>query len=292
MDRKFKIVTDVTADLNPERAEEMGIYVIPMEFFLNGKAFLNTCDEKQMSLREFYNALRSGQMSKTSQINVASYIEHFEPFAKSGYDILYIAFSSGLSGTLQSAKIAADTLMEQYPDCRIVCVDSLCASNGEGLLVCKAVKKANEGLNLSELSDWIINNRKHLCHWFTVNDLNYLKRGGRISASVAFVGSALHVKPVLHVDNDGHLINMSKAHGRKNSLSALAKEMEKTFIEGENEEIFIGHGDCFEDACVLRDMVQERFPTIKKISIDNIGPVIGSHAGPGVIALYFWGTER
>lgn len=289
--RDYVIITDSTTDLTQELINELDITVIPMEFNIDGKGYLNYSDERDISYKEFYDFLRNGKNSTTSLINTATFTELFEPILEDGKDILYIAFSSGLSGTYNSSCIAAQMLSEKYTDSKIYTVDSLSASMGEGLLVYHAVNKKKEGMNIDELKDWVENNKLNLCHWFTVDDLHHLKRGGRLSSAAAIVGTMLNIKPVLNVDNEGHLIPVEKVRGRKLSITAMLKMMEKTAINPEEQTIFISHGDCLEEAEFLANLVKEKL-NVKDIKMNYIGPVIGSHSGPGTIALFFLGTER
>ena len=214
-----------------------------------------------------------------------------QPELEAGKDVLVLAFSSGLSTTYQSAMIAASELAEKFPQRKIRVVDSLCASLGQGLLLWHLCKKRDEGFSLEAAADWAEENKQHLCHWFTVDDLMYLKRGGRVSAATALVGTMLAIKPVLHVDNEGRLINVGKSRGRKASLMALVDQMEKTAIDPKNQTIFISHGDCEADVQIVADEIRKRFGT-ETIHINYVGPVIGSHTGAGVVALFFLGNER
>lgn len=289
--KNYVIVTDSTTDLPENIVESLGIKVIPLSFEIEGKSYKDHPDANELSNHDFYERLRKGDKSVTSLVNTEQFIEFFEPILKDGFDILYIAFSSGLSGTYNSSLLAIDELMEQYTDSRIISIDSKAASVGEGLLVYSAAKKKEEGLNLDELNEWVLNNLLKVCHWFTVDDLNHLKRGGRVSSFSATVGTALNVKPILHVDNEGHLIPMSKVRGRKKSLYALLDHMIETVTNPEEQVIFIGHGDSKEDAEFLAQIIREKF-NVKDIIISCIGPVIGTHSGPGTIALFFFGTER
>lgn len=203
--------------------------------------------------------------------------------------MLILAFSSGLSTTCQSARLSAQELSEKYPERKVYAVDTLCASLGQGLLVWHAVQEKNKGKSIEAVREWVEENKLRLCHWFTVDDLHFLKRGGRISAATAVVGSMLSIKPVLHVDDEGHLINVGKARGRGASLTALVDKMEETAIDVDT--VFISHGDCLADAEKVKDMVEERFGT-REIVINHVGPVIGAHSGPGTLALFFLGTQR
>lgn len=289
--RDYCIVTDSTCDLPANIVTDLGITVIPMEFQLDGTTYLNYPDGRDYDFHAFYDALRAGKASTTSQVNYQTFLDTFTPILESGRDILYLAFSSGLSGTYNGSVIAANDLMEKYPGSKVISVDTLSASVGEGLLVYAAAKKREEGLSLDELAQWVTDNRLHLCHWFTVDDLNHLKRGGRISPAVAIIGTALGIKPVMHVDDEGHLIPVSKVRGRRKSLDALVEHMAETCDKPESQTIFIGHGDSKEDAEYVAKLVRQKFK-VKNIILNYIGPVIGSHSGPGTLALFFFGTHR
>lgn len=289
--RDYCIVTDSTCDLPANIVTDLGITVIPMEFQLDGTTYLNYPDGRDYDFHAFYDALRAGKASTTSQVNYQTFLDTFTPILESGRDILYLAFSSGLSGTYNGSVIAANDLMEKYPGSKVISVDTLAASVGEGLLVYTAAKKREEGLSLDELAQWVTDNRLHLCHWFTVDDLNHLKRGGRVSPAVAIIGTALGIKPVMHVDDEGHLIPVSKVRGRRKSLDALVEHMAETCDKPENQTIFIGHGDSKEDAEYVAKLVRQKFK-VKNIILNYIGPVIGSHSGPGTLALFFFGTHR
>ena len=289
--RDYCIVTDSTCDLPANIVTDLGITVIPMEFQLDGTTYLNYPDGRDYDFHAFYDALRAGKASTTSQVNYQTFLDTFTPILESGRDILYLAFSSGLSGTYNGSVIAANDLMEKYPGSKVISVDTLAASVGEGLLVYTAAKKREEGLSLDELAQWVTDNRLHLCHWFTVDDLNHLKRGGRISPAVAIIGTALGIKPVMHVDDEGHLIPVSKVRGRRKSLDALVEHMAETCDKPESQTVFIGHGDSKEDAEYVAKLVRQKFK-VKNIILNYIGPVIGSHSGPGTLALFFFGTHR
>lgn len=288
---EYVIVTDSAADLSDEMVKELGVEVLPLSFLVGDKSYYNYPDNREMDLRQFYRHLREGGMATTSAVNVSQYTACLEPLLQAGKDVLVLAFSSGLSTTYQSSAIAVNDLKEQYPDRKIFTVDTLCASLGEGLLVWYAAQKKKAGASIEEVRDWAEENKLHLCHWFTVDDLHFLKRGGRVSAATAVVGTMLAIKPVLHVDNEGHLINMAKARGRAGSLKALVDHMAQTATHPEDQVVFISHGDCLEDARKVGDMIQQRLG-VKKVMYNTIGPVIGAHAGPGTVALFFLGTER
>lgn len=289
--RNYVIVTDSTSDLPEEIISNLGIKVIPLTFEIEGKSYLDHPKDSEMNFHDFYERLRNGERSVTSLINAGTFIEEFSPILKDGFDILYIAFSSALSGTYNSCMIAIDELKGTYSDAKIIAIDSKCASVGEGLLVYSAAKKKEAGMNIEDLQDWIQQNMLKVCHWFTVDDLNHLKRGGRVSALSATIGTALNIKPVLHVDNEGRLIAMEKVRGRKKSIVELLHHMVKTCINPEEQTVFIGHGDTKEDAEFLADLIREKLP-VKEIIITYVGPVVGTHSGPGTIALFFFGTER
>ena len=284
----FCIVTDSGCDLNQSMIDKLNISVVPLMVNFKGTTQPDSVDE---GIGAFYDGLRAGEVATTSAINPTGWDEKIEPILAAGQDALVITFSSGLSTTYQSAVMAAEELKEKYPDRNVRVVDSLCASLGQGLLVWYACQKRDAGLSLDELTAWLEENKFHLCHWFTVDDLMYLKRGGRVSAATALVGTMLQIKPVLHVDNEGHLINVVKARGRKASIEALAKKVGELGLPGENSTVFISHGDCIEDAKLLETMLKERYG-VQEAVIGHVGAVIGSHSGPGTLALFFLGTHR
>ena len=268
--------------------ETLGLRFVPLSVEFRGET---NDDRNDDSLKEMYDGLRSGQAAKTSAVNPSRWGEVIEPALSAGQDVLVLAFSSGLSTTYQSAVIAAEELGEKYPERTIRVVDTLCASMGQGLLVWYACKKRDEGLSLDALYSWVMENRLHLCHWFTVDDLMYLKRGGRISAATALVGTMLQIKPLLHVDDEGHLISMSKARGRKAAIDALVRKAQELGAGYDNSTMFISHGDCREDAEYLAQQLKEKCG-VKEVVISYVGAVIGSHSGPGTLALFFLGSHR
>lgn len=288
---EYVLITDSSADLSQEMVQELGVTVLPLSFTIQGKIYRNYPDNREMDLPLFYDMLRAGELATTSAVNVAEYTQAVEPILQEGKDVLILAFSSGLSSTYQASVLAAGELREKYPDRKIYTVDTLCASLGQGLLVYLAAQEQRKGKSIEEVRDWAEETKLHLCHQFTVDDLHFLKRGGRISATTAVVGSMLQIKPVLHVDNEGYLINIGKARGRQASLKALVDKMEKTVTEEGRKTVFISHGDCRKDAVTVADMVRERFGT-QDIRINFVGPVIGAHSGPGTLALFYLGTER
>ena len=288
---EYIIMTDSSCDLPAKLAEEMELTVLPLYVDVDGQKFTNYLDEREIAFSDIYAKLRTKCPAKTSAVNVNDFMEPMERLLKAGKDVLYIGFSSGLSGTYNAGAMAARELSEWYKDRKIYTVDSLCASLGQGLLVYLAWQQKQQGKTIEEVRDYVEQTRLHLCHWFTIDDLMFLKRGGRISGATAVVGSMLSIKPVMHVDNEGHLIKVDTARGRKASIKALADEAEKTGIDLKNQTIFISHGDCLEDANYLADIMRARF-NVKKVVINYVGPVIGAHSGPGTIALFFLGTER
>ncbi len=289
--RNYIIVTDSTSDLPVNIIEEFGIVVLPLEFGFGSETYLDYPDHREYGIDEFYERVKKGEKPTTTLVNAKTFEKYFEPILEAGNDILYLGFSSALSGTYASSLIAGKDLMEKYTDSRIEYIDTLAASLGEGLLVYCAARKKQEGCSIDEIKQWILDNRLHLCHWFTVDDLNHLKRGGRISAVSATIGTALSVKPILHVDNEGRLIPVSNVRGRKKSINALLERMEDTCTNPGENPVFISHANCMEDAEYLADLIREKF-NVKEIVINYIGPVIGSHTGQGCLTLFFFGTER
>lgn len=288
---EYVILTDSTSDLNPQIINDLNIVVIPLQFTIGEKSYYDYADERELSIKNFYDMLRGGAMSTTAQINTAQYIDVFEPYLKEGKDVIYICFSSGLSGSYNSSCLAAQELSEKYPNQKVYSVDSLAASMGEGLLVYNAVMRKKAGLSIDELKKWVEDNRNHLCHWFTVDDLHHLKRGGRVSSAAAVVGSMLGIKPVLHVDNEGHLIPVEKVRGRQRSLETLVQKMEESCIAPQDQVIMISHGDCLEDAKIVEELVRTKLH-VKDVLINYIGPVIGTHSGPGTVALFYMGKQK
>ena len=286
---EFVIVTDSSADLPAGLVRELGVEVLPLSFTIQGNTYRNYPDDREMDPAVFYKMLRDGEAATTSAVNVAEYTALLEPLLQAGKDVLVLAFSSGLSTTYQSSVIAVNELSEQYPDRKLFTVDTLSASLGQGLLVWHAVQEQKRGQSIVAVRDWVEENKLRLCHWFTVDDLHFLKRGGRISAATAVVGTMLSIKPVLHVDDEGHLISMGKARGRGASLTALVDHMEQTATDVDT--VFISHGDCLADAQFVADAVRERLG-VQDIRINYVGPVIGNHSGPGTVALFFLGKER
>ena len=287
----YVIMTDSSCDLPAALAEQMELVVLPLTLYIEDRKVVNYLDEREISFSEIYAKLRTKCPAKTAAVNMTEFIEPMENILREGNDLLYIGFSSGLSGTYNAGAAAAAELAEKYPERKVYAVDSLCASMGQGLLIWHAWQHKQAGETIEQVRDWVENNKLHLCHWFTIDDLMFLKRGGRISATTAIVGSMLSIKPVMHVDDEGHLIKVSTARGRKASIRALADEAEKRGIDLANQVIFISHGDCLDEAQYLADIMRTRFH-VKDVVISYVGPVIGAHSGPGTIALFFLGTSR
>ena len=286
--RPYTLFCDTTCDLPEERLAKMDCKLLPLTFEIDGKPY-TTAD---ISMQEFYRRMREDAVTKTSQIAVGVCEDAFEEELKNGRDVLYLAFSSGLSGTYNSANIAKNNLMEKYPEAKIVVVDSLSASSGEGLLLIYAEQKKREGLTIDQLEAWIEVNRYKICHVFTVDDLKYLFRGGRVSRAAALAGTVLGIKPVLNVDNDGHLIPQDKVRGRKQSINRLGDMIRERKGNNENKIVTMSHGDCIEDAKYAEKMLKEIFGEDTEVVIAYTGPVIGAHSGPGTLALFFKGDYR
>ncbi|MED9902887.1 MAG: DegV family protein [Lachnospiraceae bacterium] len=289
----FKIVTDSTADLPKEYLDEHGVGCMNMCYVMGGETYGGDT-KKDLDWKEFYALMRAGQMSTTSQINPEESKQHFEKYIAEGEkNILYLAFSSGLSGTFNSARISAEQVMEEHPESKIIVIDSLCASMGEGLFVYKAVEMKEAGKSMEETAEWLTEHVQNFIHVFTVDDLNHLYRGGRVNRATAIIGTLAGIKPILHVDEEGHLIPIDKVRGRKKSLLKLVDHMEEkmgSYLES-NDIVFISHGDALEDAQFVAEEVKRRFG-IENFMIGPIGPTIGTHSGPGTIALFFMGEGR
>lgn len=285
----YVIFTDSCCDVSPEILAQWDVTYADMTFSFVGedKEYIST----DISNKEFYDRMKQGAIAKTAAINAAAFTDAFEPILKEGKDILYVAFSSGLSTTVNSANMAVADLKEQYPDRKIIVVDTLAASAGGGLMVYMAVNKKTEGATLEENAAYIESLVPNHCIWFTVDDLEYLKRGGRVSPLVALAGSVLGIKPILQMDDEGHLIKVSTARGRKNAIEALAAKYAELSFEEKNTPIFISHAECEDEAKRLADILKERH-NADVTMITEIGPVIGSHAGPGTIAMFFIGKHR
>ena len=287
--KDYVIFTDSCSDIKPEMLEKWGVAYGDMTFTFEGEDKIYT--NRDMSTDEFYDRMRAGGIAKTAAINAAAFAEAFTPILDAGKDILYLAFSSALSTTVNSAHMAAEDLKETYPEREIVIVDTLAASAGGGLMVYMAVAKKSEGATLQETAEYIQSLLPGLCVWFTVDDLEYLKRGGRVSSLTAMAGGLLGIKPVLKMDDEGHLIKDFTVRGRKKSLEALADRYTQLSNEEKNTPIFISHAQCEADARILADLLMQRHG-VEVTLITDVGPVIGSHAGPGTVALFFLGKHR
>ena len=284
----YQIITDTCCDFPQEMYKELGLSVISLSVLYKDVLYREYTEQW---LKDLFDGLRNGERATTSAVNPEEWASVIEPVLQEGKDALVLAFSSGLSTTYQSAVIAADDLMEKYPGRKVNVVDTLCASLGQGLFVWYACQKRDEGLSLEELTAWCEENKLHLCHWVIADDLMYLKRGGRVSAATAVAGTLLQIKPVIHVNDEGKLISVGKARGRKAAIQTLCNKVGELGIPGANDTIFICHGDCLEDAQALEAMLKEKYGT-KKVFIYYIGAVIGSHAGPGTMAVFFLGEHR
>lgn len=287
----YKIVTESTADLTPELIERFGIEVIPMQFTIDGVDYFNYPDNREISPQRFCNMLREGKTATTSAVNFEHMTEFLTRILEGGDDVLYMAFSSGLSSTYSTAVIVADELREKFPQRKIVVIDTLAASMGEGLFACQAASMMQNGALIDDVAKWAAEARKHICQWFTVDDLMHLYHGGRISAMSAHIGTALGMKPIIHVDDEGHLVPMLKIRGRKQAIEALAEKVAELGTDISEHMVFISHADAPDAAKSLADLIRERFSP-REIQIGNIGPVIAGHAGPGTVALFFFGIKR
>ncbi|MDF2542963.1 MAG: DegV protein [Herbinix sp.] len=286
--KEFIITTDSTCDLPKEYFEKNKIGLLPLYYTFNGNVY---GDQVDLDPKEFYSKMRGGAMPTTMAANPDNAKVLFTRLLKEGYDILHIAFSSALSGSCSVATTVARELCEENPEAKIIVIDSLCASLGEGLFVHKAVQLKAEGKSINDTVDWIEKNKKNFCHMFTVDDLHHLHRGGRVSKTTAIIGTLINVKPVLHVDDEGRLIPLENVRGRKKSLINLVDNMEKRMNGFKNDIVFISHGDCLEDAEYVASLIKERFG-IQNFLINYVSPTIGAHSGPGTVALFFMGNQR
>ena len=284
----YVILTDSGSDLTVEQANELDISLIDLSLLVEGGAPQKNRD---VDVKGFYGLLREKKAASTAAVNIQDFIAAMSEHVDAGKDILYIGFSSGLSSTFSAGYNAAQELSEMHPDRKIYAVDTLCASLGQGLIVYLAAKMRLEGKSIEEVRDFVEQNKLNLCHWFTVDDLFFLKRGGRVSAATAVVGTMLGIKPVMHVDNAGKLIKVTTARGRRASIDALAAKIGETGIDPANQTMFICHGDCIEDAEYLAEKIKKDYG-VKEVVIGYTGVVIGSHSGPGTLALFYLGTER
>ena len=286
--RDYVILTDSCSDLPADLVSELELDVLPLSFVMEGKEYFNYPDNRDIDPKDFYNKMRSGALGTTSAINVAVFAETMTALVGQEKDILCISFSSALSTTYQSACIAAEDVMAAHPGSKILVCDSRAASLGQGLLVYLAALEKRKGRTLEELRDFVEERKNHISHWFTVDDLYHLKRGGRVSAAAALFGTMLQMKPVLHVDDEGRLIPVSKVRGRKASINALLEKME---LVDDPSVVFISHGDCFDEVHALGEAIKAKYP-VDKLVVNYVGPVIGNHTGAGVIALFFQGKRK
>lgn len=283
------IITDSCSDLPLEYVKKHQIPIAHLMYHFDGKDYDDDFGQT-LSHLDFYNAIRQGAMPTTSQVNVHTFVTKFKEYVEQGQAIIYIGFSSALSGTFNSAVTAREIILEEHPEAQIGVVDSRCASLGQGLLVHYALELREEGAGFQEILSWVEENKLLINHWFTVEDLNHLKRGGRVSSTAAFVGSMLNVKPILNVDNEGRLTAKAKVRGRQKSLRYLKEQMDERIVSPETQTIFISHGDSLADAENLKEMILAEY-SVKDVQIGYVGPVIGSHSGPGTIALFFMGKQ-
>ena len=286
--RDYVITVNSTVDVPKEWLEERHVPVIPLKYTIDGETYT---DMEGLSAKEFFDKLREGKMSTTSQVNPEEAAAELEPYIKEGKDILHLGFSSGLSGTLNSMKIAGEMLEEKYPEAKVIVIDTLCACLGEALLLYKALQQKEKGMSIDELAQWVEENKLHVCHNVTVDDLNHLHRGGRVSKTTAVLGTLVQIKPIIHMDDNGKLQVIGKERGRKKSLNKIVDMAVEQSKGWDNDIIMITHGDCIEDAEYVAKLVREKMG-IDNILINNIGTVIGSHTGPGVVAVFCMGNKR
>ena len=286
--RDYVITVNSTVDLPKEWLEERHVPVVPLKYTIDGETYT---DMEGLSAKEFFAKLREGKMSVTSQVNPEEAAELLEPYVKDGKDVLHLGFSSGLSGTLNSMRIAGQMLEEKYPEAKVIVIDTLCACLGEGLLLYKALQQKAMGKTIDETAQWVEENKLHICHNVTVDDLNHLHRGGRISKTTAVLGTLVQIKPIIHMDDNGKLQVIGKERGRKKSLNKIVDMAVEQSKGWDNDIIMITHGDCIEDAEYVAKLVREKMG-IDNILINNIGTVIGSHTGPGVVAVFCMGNKR
>ena len=285
----YQIITDSCCDFTEQMYRSHNVSCVPLTVLYNGENHNNFSDDA--SVKAFYDELRTGTMATTAAVNPDGWATAMEPALKEGKDVIVMAFSSALSTTYQSAVIAANDLREDYPDRKIYVIDTLCAALGQGLLVWHACKQRDAGLSVDELAAWVEENKLHICHWVTVDDLAHLKRGGRISAASAAVGTMLNIKPIIHVSDEGKLVNLAKVRGRKSAIEYIANKFAETKGDFDNDTIFVAHGDCPEDAAALEKILKEKHGA-KNVITGYVGPVIGAHTGPGVLVVFYLGTHR
>lgn len=288
----FEIVTDSSCNLTEEMIDDLGVHILPLVFMSEGQEYRSYLKGERTDLKQFYTMMREGKVFTTSLPNMADAEALFRSLLEAGKDVLYLGFSSALSGTHEAVRMLCMQLASEYPERTVRAVGTLAASGGQGLLVYHACMKAREGATLEETARWVEENRLHLAHWFTVDDLMFLLRGGRVSKVSAYMGTMLNIKPVMHVDDEGRLIPMEKVRGRKKALQALVKHMEDSAWKPvADQPVFITHGDCIEDVEYVSDLIREKFGDVK-ITVNYVDPVIGAHSGPGTLALFFLADQR
>lgn len=288
--KDYVIVTDATCDLPRQVVEELGITVLPMEFHMGQDTHVHQTGWGDMTDHDFFERLRKGETATTSQVSMQVYLDTFGEFLSQGKDVLYLAFSSGLSGSYNTALVAREELMDQYPERQLCIVDTLCAASGEGLLTWLAVQQQRDGASLQENVQWIEQHKLELCHWFTVDDLDHLKRGGRISGMTAALGTMLNVKPILRMDDTGHLVSVGKTRGRKKSIMDLVERTVSGIRDWNAAPVFVSHADSPEDAQTVMEKLRQA--GAQQIILTDIGPIIGAHSGPGTLLISFWGKQR
>lgn len=287
----YVIITDSTSDLAQGYADALGLVIIPYLFRMGGNEYYNFLDHRELSSKDFYSSLHAGVTATTSLVTAQRYTDTFEPFLKQGKDILYMCLSTGLSSSYSQCLLAAEALSAQYPQRKLIMIDSLAASMGQGLLAYYAAKARDEGKSVEEAGDYIRGLVPQICHWITPSDLNHLRRGGRVSGASAFVGTMLNIKPIIHVDDEGRLIPVAKVRGMSNAMEYMIDRMQDTQLEPKNQIAFISHSDAPDEAKKLADRLINRLGP-REIVINDIGPVIGAHTGPGTITLFFVGSKR
>lgn len=286
----YRLITDATADLSPEMLQH-DCTIIPMEIVVDDTLY-SYGPGGNITIEEFYSLLRSGKFGSTSQINPAVYEDVFRPYLDAGEDILYLCFTSGMSGMYRNAKEAMEQLKKEFPERKMVCIDTKCASLGEGFLVREVLEKKAEGCSMEELVEWITARRNQVCQWFTVDTFSHLRHGGRVSSAGAVIGTTLQIKPLLHVSENGELEVVDRTiRGTKRAMAALLQRMKNGWQPELGTKVIVGHGDCLDAGEKIAEMIRTEFPTAE-ITVAPIGPVIGSHTGPGLLAVVFWGSER
>lgn len=290
--RDYVLMTDSCCDLTAAEVAENELTVLPLTFTIDGANYRDTPDHADMPMEEFFRRLRAGQQCTTAAVSVGDFVDAMRPILESGKDILCVSFSSALSTTYQSACIAADELRPEFPEAKIIVIDSLSASRGQGMLLTHAAREKKKGKTIDELADYVRDTIQHQCHWFTVDDLNHLRRGGRLNATSAIIGTVLSIKPVMHTDSEGRLTPVAKARGMKQALTELVNAMDRLALQPVGEQyVLICHADCWDSVDFVKGLLKERYG-ITDVRAEFIGPVIGSHTGVGTLGLFFMGTER